>query len=102
MANKTLNLKLGELFLVREVVGAAGWAVTVNDIYTGGKLLNDVFPEGTPIKTKEELDGTVASFEVTDKQMDIIKKALKYSIEKGVLFPSKYVASVLDTFGMVE
>lgn len=33
---------------------------------------------------------------------DIIKKALKYSIEKGVLFPSKYVASVLDTFGMVE
>ena len=52
MANKTLNLKLGELFLVREVVGAAGWAVTVNDIYTGGKLLNDVFPEGTPIKTK--------------------------------------------------
>ena len=51
---------------------------------------------------KEELDGAVASFEVTDKQADIIKKAIKYSIEKGVLFPSKYVASVLDTFGMVE
>ena len=102
MANKTLNLKLGELFLVREVVGAAGWAVTVNDIYMGGKLLNDVFPEGTPIKTKEELDGVVDSFEVTEKQLELIKKALKHSIEKGVLFPSKYVASVLDTFGMVE
>ncbi len=102
MANKTLNLKLGELFLVREVVGSAGWAITINDIYMGGKLLNDVIPEGTPIKAKEELDVTVAPFEVTDKQADIIKKALKYSIEKGVLFPSKYVASVLDTFGMVE
>jgi hypothetical protein len=102
MANKTLNLKLGELFLVREVVGSAGWAVTINDIYMGGKLLNDVIPEGTPIKAKEELDVIGAPFEVTDKQADIIKKALKYSIEKGVLFPSKYVASVLDTFGMVE
>ena len=102
MANKTLNLKLGELFLVREVVGAAGWAVTINDIYMGGKLLNDVLPEGTPIKTKEELDNAVASFDLTEKQVEVVKKALKYSIEKGVLFPSKYVASVLDTFGMVE
>lgn len=102
MANKTLNLKLGELFLVREVVGAAGWAVTINDIYMGGKLLNDVFPEGTPIKTKEELDNAVASFDLTEKQVEVVKKALKHSIEKGVLFPSKYVASVLDTFGMVE
>lgn len=102
MASKTLNLKLGELFLVREVVGAAGWAVTINDIYMGGKLLNDVLPEGTPIKTKEELDGTVASFELTDKQVEIVKKALKFSIERGVLFPSKYVTSVLDNFGMVE
>ena len=87
---------------MREVVGTAGWAVTVNDIYTGGKLINEVFPEPAAVKSKEELENEAPAFDLTKNQLDVVKKAIKFNIEKGQLFPTKYVSSILEKLGLVE
>ena len=99
---KQYNLSLGAVFLIKEVAGAPGWATTINDIYTAGKVVSEVLPEITPIKDKAELDNPGPVFELNEKQFDCVKKALKYSIEKGYLLPNKYSVQVLEAFRLTE
>lgn len=105
MSNTTeqvFNLKVGELFLIKEVTGAAGWATSINDIYLAGKVISEVFPELSPVKNKDELNLPAPEFKLTTKQLEVVKKAIKYSVEKGQLFPGPYVVTVLEVFKLVD
>jgi len=101
MAIKTYNLKLGEAILMRESLSTPGWATTVSEIYNGGKLIDEVFNTiPATVKSREELDIITVTANISDSQLDSIRKAIKNAAEKGYLVPSSHATSVIEMLGL--
>ncbi len=100
MTEKIFKLKLGSVYLIKEVISAPGWALTTGEMYTAGKIVTEIIPDLALIQNKEELDKDGPVFTLSDKQFDAAKKAIKYSVEKGFLIPNKYTVEVFDAFNL--
>lgn len=92
------TLKSGSVVLLRNILAFPGWALTIEEIYKGGKMLAQVIPEVTPAKTAE--DDLVPTDLVLDaSEVALIKKATEFALSKGGLPCSIFITDILDTLG---
>jgi hypothetical protein len=100
---KIFKLKVSGVLLLREILPAPGWAVTLANAYLAGKLQAEVLPDiKGPITTREEFEKDAPEFTLTDKQVEVIKLALKNAVEKGLVFPGSNLNTILELFGITE
>lgn len=106
-------------FLV-SVIEAPGWAKSTDLIYRGGQLLCEVFPDQSDKpefeKRKNEVGEVVVEprdkkaydawgsvsreFELTDKQLETCKTALRHFAEAGAITPAKHTLELLRAFSL--
>lgn len=106
--NHKIKLNQGALALLKNFVGQTGWAKTIEHIVSGGALMSKL-PEVAVLdpKAKEpEVQAWIAvdfpEFEVTEKERDGAKAALKHFVELGAVPPFPHAVSLLKQFGLTE
>lgn len=78
--------------LLLNLVAGPGWARDLADLYAGGKLLSEL---------KEPTDQTSqVDFELSDKQFECVKKALKHHTSEGHVPPSTAIVELIDSLGI--
>ena len=111
------------LNLARQIISAVGWAKSVDDIYIGGKLLAETFPENDSldwIKPDEEVRlmtkaqrqayvekdrkwaSTLKTFAVSEKEKAAFKKAFEHFASEGKLGPNEYISELIVAFKLVK
>lgn len=98
---------------LRDNLEIPGWATLISDQGIACKLLDTVIPEvPQPEEIKKARTQTSAreanttwcnepkEFEITDRQRDTVRKALKFHLERGSLPPGRYTFAVLKAFGL--
>lgn len=107
--------------LLRQILNAEGWAKTIDDIYIGGKLLDQVIPELDDlswVKTPAQLAAlsesdreaylaadkawvsTIKEFDMTAKQVAATKRAFETLTSTGKLGPNRHLSEIIETFGL--
>jgi hypothetical protein len=108
MSSPTQEITIGQAALnsLRQMVGGAGWAVSVEDICRGGQLLSVLpevqVPESTDRRVITDWAAEPVKFSLTEKQRDLAKKALKYFADKGSVPPSANITALYASFGLFE
>lgn len=107
--------------MLRDVLNGTGWSDGWGDIAVAGELLSDIIPE-PPLEPVEPFrmtatqdiiekfkadhnawsNATVATFELTDKQRDNCRKALKHFADKKAIPGSKHSLMLGRKFGLIE
>lgn len=100
---------------LRDVLESPGWARLTSDHSAAAKMLDGVVPEVTPpdeVKAaRSQSEARVANaawsdeakaFELSDKQRDTARKALRHHLEQGNLPPGRYTFALLSQFGLAE
>lgn len=106
MSQHQINIKQGSLRILRDIVSATGWAKSTDHIILGGGLASRL-PELAPWLTKDAtekemkdwLAETIPEFEVSEKERDAVKVAIRHFAEQGSIPPNVYAAELLKAFG---
>lgn len=106
MSQHKINIKQGSLRILRDIVSATGWAKTTDHIIIGGGLASRL-PEvstapdkaATEQQVKDWLNIGVTEFDVSEKERDAVKVAIKHFAEQGSIPPNIYAAELLKSFG---
>ena len=106
-------LTQGALSLLHNLLSGTGWAKTTMDIILAGGLLAEKLPDFAPppereqSETRRNFDGratawadvSVSEFEISEKERDVCKKAIKHFVEAGAIPATKHAALLLMAFG---
>ena len=91
--------------MLRSIIEGNGWAKTTSDIIHGGGLLAkgrlpDVGPlPEADVDAKAFAEKPAPEFEVSEKEREAIKRAIKFFAESGNIKPSSFSLEVLLAFG---
>lgn len=88
---KKLNLTPEAYTLLLNLVSSSGWAKALSDIYSGGKFL----VSNQPSKSHDPV-----SIEVSDKELECIKKAINFHVTAGNIPASIYIVELFDQLGI--
>ena len=125
--SSTITISQQSLNLIRQIVGAQGWSKNISDIYVGGKLLVEVFPNLDDLswlsseedivkmsheervaylKKDKEWGEKKMTFIVTDIEIDVIKRAFRYFANTAAsakkLGPSLYFFELIIAFDIKD
>lgn len=94
-----MKLKAQSLFLLRQIIGLPGTATTIQEIYTGGKLLATL-PKGEPGATVEAMNAPV-EVELSLDERAFVKKAFEFALSKQALPASEYANDIIEVLELV-
>lgn len=116
-ATPSHELKLPQLAAkaLADALEGPGWAKGPADIVLAGQVLVDVLPEialpenvatartqAACHKANAEWCGQEIAFRLTEKQREMVKRALTHWAEKGALPAGRYTTALLTAFGLGE
>lgn len=106
MSQHKINMKQGSVRILRDIVSAVGWAKTTEHIIIGGGLASRLpeiaeypAPKATEAEVKAWAVTIIPEFEVSEKERDAVKVAIKHFTEQGGIPPTPYAADLLKAFG---
>lgn len=93
--------------ILRNVLSAPGWAKKTEEVWLAGKLLCEVIPEDVDeapefaTKTAERAwCQEPVSLELTEKQREVCKTAVKALIAEGRMAPGEYSYRLIGMLGL--